>query len=131
MVFGEKPTKIISGGGLNADGVDEGVSGTLIFSNGRMATFASSFVADLPNEAVITGTKRSLKIKKPFWAPEKLEEVEHGDRFEGQDGGKLHSLPLPEANLKTNYMNSVGLHYQCEEVKKCIEEGRLNQLALN
>jgi len=114
MVFGEKPLKVIAGGHLNAGGVDQSTTATLIFSNGRTATLVTHYKVDLPNEAYIFGTKGTLKVRSPFWCPTELEEV----------GGKVISFPLPTEKLKCNFANSVGLHYQCHEVRNCISNGK-------
>jgi hypothetical protein len=42
LVFGgEKPLKVLAGGHLNEDGIDEAVSVTFIYSGGRTATLAT------------------------------------------------------------------------------------------
>ncbi|ODM96051.1 Trans-1,2-dihydrobenzene-1,2-diol dehydrogenase [Orchesella cincta] len=110
FIFGEKPLQVISGGHLNTNGVDESTSTTLIFSKGRTATLVTHSKVELPNEAVIVGTKKTLKVKAPFWCPQELEEV----------GGKVESFPLPPEKMKTNFGNSVGLHYQCHSVRNSI-----------
>lgn len=62
FVFGERPVKILSGGHMNANGVDESSSTTLVFSNGRTATLVTHSKVELPNEAVLYGTKQTLKV---------------------------------------------------------------------
>jgi len=59
---GEKPLKVITGGHLNSDGVDESVSTTLIYSGGRTATFVTHSKIEMPNEAFAIGTKGTLKV---------------------------------------------------------------------
>ncbi|CAL8116955.1 unnamed protein product [Orchesella dallaii] len=113
LVFGERPLKVISGGHMNVDGVDESSSSTLIFSNGRTATLLTHSRVDLPNEAVVYGTKKTVKVRAPFWCSIELEEV----------GGKVDTFPLPEEKMKTNFERSVGLHYQCHAVKNSILKG--------
>lgn len=61
-VFGEKPLKVISGGHMNVNGVDESASTTLLFSNGRTATLIVNARVQLPNEAFVFGTKQTLKV---------------------------------------------------------------------
>jgi len=114
FVFGEKPLKVIAGGHLNADGVDESTSTTLIFSNGRTATLVTHSRVDLPNEAFVIGTKQTLKVRGPFWCPTEMEEV-----------GRLVHYPLPKENMKMNFVNGTGMHYQCIEVRNCILKGEL------
>jgi dihydrodiol dehydrogenase / D-xylose 1-dehydrogenase (NADP) len=115
FVFGEKPLKVIAGGHMNVNGVDESTSTTLVFSNGRTATLITHSRVELPNEAFVFGTKKTLKVGAPFWCSTELEEV----------GGQVHTFPLPQEKLKTNFTNSVGLHYQCHEVRNCILKGAL------
>lgn len=64
FVFGEKPVKVVTGGQLNYDGVDESSSTTLVFSNGRTATLITHSRVDLPNEAFVFGTKQTLKVDR-------------------------------------------------------------------
>lgn len=113
LVFGERPAKILSGGHLNADEVDECVSTTLVYSKGRTATLLTHARVFLPNEAIIIGTKKTLKLPDLFWCPTKLEQV----------GGEVLNFPLPPENMKPNFDNPTGLQYQCREVRKCILEG--------
>ncbi len=42
-VYGEEPTKVLAGGHMNSDGVDVSVSGTLLYSKGRTASFQTQF----------------------------------------------------------------------------------------
>ncbi|CAL8116953.1 unnamed protein product [Orchesella dallaii] len=115
LVFGERPLKVISGGHMNANGVDESSSTTLVFSNGRTATLLTHARVELPNEAVVFGTKKTIKMRSPFWCTTELEEV----------GGKVETFPLPEEKMKTNFTNSVGLHYQCKAVRNSILKGQI------
>lgn len=39
--------------------------------------------------------------------------------------GTEKSWPLPEAKYEFNLMNSAGLRYEAEEVRKCIRAGQL------
>jgi len=115
FVFGERPIKVVGGGHMNVNGVDESTSTTLIFSNGRTATLITHSRVQLPNEAFVFGTKKTIKVLSPFWCPTEIEEV----------GGKVHSFPLPPEKIPCNFDNSVGLHYQCHEVRKCILKGAI------
>ena len=60
---GEKPLKIIGGGHMNSEGVDESTSTTLIYSGGRTATLVTNTLVVLPNEAYAVGTKGTMKVK--------------------------------------------------------------------
>lgn len=60
---GEKPVKVISGGHLNPQGVDESSSTTIIYAGGKSATLVTHCRVNLPNEAIVVGTKGTLKVK--------------------------------------------------------------------
>jgi dihydrodiol dehydrogenase / D-xylose 1-dehydrogenase (NADP) len=60
---GEKPLKVIAGGHVNSDGVDESTSVTLIYSGGRTATVVTHSQIEMPNEALAIGTKGTLKVR--------------------------------------------------------------------
>lgn len=60
---GEKPIKVISGGHMNKGGVDESTSTTLLYSNGRTATLITHCRVEMPNEAIVVGTKGTLKVR--------------------------------------------------------------------
>jgi len=115
FVFGEKPLKVVTGGHMNVNGVDESTSTTLVFSNGRTATLITHSKVELPNEAIVFGTKKTIKVHAPFWCSTEIEEV----------GGKVQTFPLPAEKIPCNFGNSVGLHYQCHEVRKCILKGAI------
>lgn len=119
---GARPAKIVANTvGLNSNGVDQGLSVTLHFDNGRMATFATELRVELPNEAHIVATKGSIKVLKPFHSPTKmvLESVDSGNNTE--------VYPLPEGPFKHPFQipNGQGLIYEAEEVRKCILKGHL------
>ena len=61
---GEKPLKIIAGGHMNSEGVDDSGSTTLIYSGGRTATFIIHSKIEMPNEALAIGTKGTLKVSQ-------------------------------------------------------------------
>jgi len=109
---GEKPLKVIGSGHMNSEGVDECTSATLIYSGGRTATFVTHAKVELPNEALAIGTKGTLKLHSPFWCSTKLETPAGVQEFK-----------LPEVPKKFNFGNSVGLAYQCNEVRRCIQSG--------
>jgi dihydrodiol dehydrogenase / D-xylose 1-dehydrogenase (NADP) len=115
MVFkGEKPQKVIAGGHVNSHGVDESTSTTCVYSNGRTATLITHCRVELPNEAFIVGTKGTIKLSAPFWCSTQLT----------LPSGEVVNFPLPEGK-QTNFGNSMGLHYQCNEVRRCIQAGQL------
>ncbi|XP_055917385.1 trans-1,2-dihydrobenzene-1,2-diol dehydrogenase-like [Eupeodes corollae] len=112
--FQEPPKSIKATGELNAEGVDVCVQAELEYSGGRIAKIQTSAKKELENKAVIKGTKGEITILQ-FWCPTTLIDID----------GKEKSWPLPKGKYKTNFLNSEGLRYEAEEVRKCIREGKL------
>lgn len=113
MVFrGERPLSIQASGVLLDSGVDESVVVALKFSRNRMAFCAFSISARLPNDAVICGTKGSIKVLGPMHCPTTL-----------VVNDKETEYPLPEPCLPMNFTNSTGLRYEAEEVRQCLLKG--------
>ncbi|XP_059213831.1 trans-1,2-dihydrobenzene-1,2-diol dehydrogenase-like [Centropristis striata] len=113
MVFnGERPESIQATGVLLDSGVDESVAVVMKFSRNRMAFCAFSIAVRLPNDAVISGTKGSIKVVGPMHCPTRL--VVNNKEME---------YPLPEPCLPLNFTNSTGLRYEAEEVRQCLLKG--------
>ena len=108
---GEKPESIKALGHLNQDGVDLSMSATLKFKGNRIATILTNSEVDLPNEALIIGTKGTIKIPK-FWCPTRAElpnrEIE---------------ITLPKGEHEFNFLNSAGLSFEASEVRSCLLKG--------
>nr|XP_046227942.1 trans-1,2-dihydrobenzene-1,2-diol dehydrogenase [Scatophagus argus] len=113
MVYnGEKPESIQAMGVCLETGVDETVAVTLKFSKNRMAVFTSSMALQMPNDAVIVGTKGTIKIPEHMWCPTSL-----------VVNGKETQYPVPEPYLPINFLNSTGMRYEAEEVRQCLLKG--------
>uniref|UniRef100_H3C7Y3 Trans-1,2-dihydrobenzene-1,2-diol dehydrogenase n=1 Tax=Tetraodon nigroviridis TaxID=99883 RepID=H3C7Y3_TETNG len=113
MVFhGEKPESIQAMGTQYESGADKLVVVTLKFSNSRMAVLTWSSALQLRNEAIIVGTKGTIRIPEHMWCPTALEV-----------NGKETKYPLPEPYLPLNYVNSTGMRYEAEEVRQCLLKG--------
>ncbi|KAL2088837.1 hypothetical protein ACEWY4_015736 [Coilia grayii] len=113
MVFnGEKPECIQATGICLDAGVDEAMVVTLKFSRGRMAVCRCTITAELPNDAVISGTKGSIRVPEHMWCPTSL-----------VVNGKETPYPLPEPYLPLNFLNSIGMRYEAEEVRQCLLKG--------
>uniref|UniRef100_A0A8C6LBG1 Trans-1,2-dihydrobenzene-1,2-diol dehydrogenase n=1 Tax=Nothobranchius furzeri TaxID=105023 RepID=A0A8C6LBG1_NOTFU len=115
MVFnGERPESIQATGVLLDSGVDESVIVVMKFSRKRMAVCAFSIAAQLPNDAIISGTEGSVQVLGPMHCPTECvvndRETEH---------------PLPEPCLPLNFTNSTGLLYEAEEVRRLKESPRM------
>ncbi|XP_068429499.1 trans-1,2-dihydrobenzene-1,2-diol dehydrogenase [Clinocottus analis] len=113
MVYnGEKPECIQATGVLHETGVDETVVVTLKFSRNRLAVFTCSSGIQLPNDAIIVGTKGSITIPTHMWCPTSL-----------VVNGKETQYPVPEPHLPLNFLNSTGMRYEAEEVRQCLLKG--------
>ncbi|KAK9880772.1 hypothetical protein WA026_013093 [Henosepilachna vigintioctopunctata] len=110
---GLRPTKVVVNGTLTKTEVD-GTSGVLItYPNGQLACIACSAEAELGNEAIIAGTKGILRIPH-FWSPDTLITDE-----------KTYTFELPQSEVPFVYENGSGMSYEADEVKRCLEEGKL------
>ncbi|KAM9480779.1 trans-1,2-dihydrobenzene-1,2-diol dehydrogenase isoform 1-T1 [Clarias gariepinus] len=113
MVYdGEKPESIQASGVCLDSGVDESMVVTLKFSRERLAVCTCTIAVDLPNEAVIFGTKGTIKVPAPMWSPTSL-----------IVNGKETQYPVPEPYLPLNFINSTGMRYEAEEVRQCLLKG--------
>ncbi|XP_041664161.1 trans-1,2-dihydrobenzene-1,2-diol dehydrogenase [Cheilinus undulatus] len=113
MVFnGEKPECIQAMGVCLETGVDETVVVTLKFSRNRMAVFTASAGMQMANDAIIVGTKGSIRIPEHMWCPTSL-----------VVNGKETQYPVPEPYLPLNFLNSTGMRYEAEEVRQCLLKG--------
>uniref|UniRef100_A0A4W3J4B1 Trans-1,2-dihydrobenzene-1,2-diol dehydrogenase n=1 Tax=Callorhinchus milii TaxID=7868 RepID=A0A4W3J4B1_CALMI len=113
MVFkGEKPDSIDATGFLTHTGVDESVTIVLKYSGKRMAVVTVTMAVQLTNEATIVGTKGTIKIPDHMWCPTRL--VVNREKQE---------FPLPEPSQPLNFPHSMGLRYEAEEVRQCLQKG--------
>ena len=117
MVFGgEKPERIHAEGTLNDEGTDNLAAVTITYPGGRIAQLSISIKDALPCEAFVYGTKGQLKVPKRFWCPTQLVTPE---------GTKEFPLPKPyQPSERTNFTNSVGMCYEAEEIRRCLQEGK-------
>ncbi|XP_019935572.1 trans-1,2-dihydrobenzene-1,2-diol dehydrogenase [Paralichthys olivaceus] len=109
---GEKPGSIQATGICLESGVDETVVVTLKFSKNRIAVFTCSSRIKLSNEAVIVGTKGTIKVPDHMWSPTSL-----------VVNGKETQYPVPEPHLPLNFLNSTGMRYEAEAVRQCLLKG--------
>lgn len=123
MIYGKPPTRVSAMAEIQNE-VDTQVSAVLDYGNGRqLATVAASFYANLPNEALVMGTKGWIRVCAPFHAPNKI--VIH---IEGQDE-VVEEFPLPDAlaeigrdDFEFHWPNQQGMVYQAQHVHRCIKE---------
>ncbi|XP_063334786.1 trans-1,2-dihydrobenzene-1,2-diol dehydrogenase [Pelmatolapia mariae] len=114
MVYnGEKPESIQASGVVHVEtGVDETVVAILKYSKNRMAVITCSSGVQLPNDAIIMGTKGTVRVPAPMWCPTSLVVNE-----------KETEYPVPEPYLPLNFINSTGMRYEAEEVRQCLLKG--------
>lgn len=108
---GLQPTNIVVNGALTKDGVD-GTTGALIsYPDGKLASITCSAELQMPNEGIIVGTKGTLRLPN-FWCPTQL--IAHDQTY---------NFDLPQSEVEFRHMNSAGLSYEADEVKRCLEAG--------
>ena len=120
MIFNERPIKIYAQGSLLPTGVDNLAAVTLTYSGGRIAQLTCSMSYEIMCDAVVCGTEGDLRLPPPFWCPTKLEcptETVGSEPI-------TKDFPLPDPYMPTNFVNSCGLRYEAQEVKKCIDGGQ-------
>ena len=113
FVFQERPTKVSSAGHLNADGVDETVCASFMYSGNRSASFQFTSRVKSTSEAHIYGTEGKITLKFPFWCTDTLQLKD----------GSLMEFPLPSGKHEFNFLNSAGLAYEAMHVRECLVQG--------
>lgn len=90
-------------------GVDAQCAVSLAYSNGAVASFAATFQAVTPREALVVGTEGWIRIHGSITAPETL------------------TLCKPDENEETVYLPYLGNGYTHEaiEVMACVRKGKL------
>ncbi|XP_077296375.1 trans-1,2-dihydrobenzene-1,2-diol dehydrogenase-like [Arctopsyche grandis] len=119
LIYKDDPIKISCTGHLGICGIDESMSCILRYSNGRIATITTHSKVLLPNEAIIIGTKGSLKLST-FWAPTILQ----------TSAANITEWQLPHARHRFNFHNSAGLTYEAQECRRCIRAGLIESSKL-
>lgn len=109
MIFGDKPSKIVSAATLGKLGTDELNAVTLVYPGGEMAITSSAIRLETPQDAVISGEKGSIHIHAPFWCAEKITLAIEGKEPE-----------VIEMPLKGN-----GYNYEAEAVIEALRAGEL------
>ncbi|XP_066463966.1 trans-1,2-dihydrobenzene-1,2-diol dehydrogenase-like [Eleutherodactylus coqui] len=113
MVFnGEKPESVTAKGFLHDTGVDETVTVILQYPGKRQAILTCTMVTELPNQAVISGTKGMIQIPSYIWSPTSI-----------IVNGKEMKYSLPPTTKHLYFKNSTGLSYEAEHVRECLLKG--------
>lgn len=110
---GLKPIKFVGAGHLNEQGTDDTAGAIIIYPNNKVGIISCSTKAQLPNEAIVVGTKGTITIPT-FWCPMKMITPE-----------KTIEIDLPKPNIAINFHNGGGMAYEAEEVRRCLQEGLL------
>lgn len=115
LVYGGDQPRVTASGHLGKEGCDESASISLTYSGGRTATLVTHSRVNLPNEAVIIGTKGTMKLSAPMWTATELV---------FPDGTKK-TFPVPEGSKHDfNFLNSANFAHEAEHVRQCISAGR-------
>ena len=108
MVFKSEPTSIKSNAHIGKTGVDEQSSMTLSYNDSQTAELECAINKDTPWQALIRGTKGTIKIHRPFWKA-----TAANISIAGKEQ-QLLEIPL-EGN---------GYNYQVSEVMDCLRAGK-------
>jgi len=128
----EKPSKIAATGHMNEEGVDLGISASMVYSEGRSATIVTSAEAKLPCDAVIVGTKGMIRVPEPFWCTSEIEVVMNISRVQRELKVEKFNWELPQgAKLDYNFPNSNNLAHEAQHVRECILAGKLESPLLS
>ncbi len=93
---------------IGETGVDELLSGILVYKNGAISQFTSTFLAENRNDFTIYGTKGYIHIHPRFW---------------GSTQATLNINGKEES--KTAPLKATGFEYQTAEAMRCIRTGLL------
>eukprot|EP01113_Clastostelium_recurvatum_P000645 TRINITY_DN1029_c0_g2_i3.p1 TRINITY_DN1029_c0_g2~~TRINITY_DN1029_c0_g2_i3.p1 ORF type:complete len:340 (+),score=62.84 TRINITY_DN1029_c0_g2_i3:20-1039(+) len=118
-VFGCKPSRIQATGLRMDTGVDETVSFILEDQPGQFASIFTTFSCDTPCDAVIVGTKGSVRVHKPMWHPQDITIT-----IDGKEEHKSFPAPAPPSDFPSMYFDSTGMVYEAQAVSECILKGQ-------
>ncbi|XP_030384599.1 trans-1,2-dihydrobenzene-1,2-diol dehydrogenase [Scaptodrosophila lebanonensis] len=113
-VFRAIPLRIKTSGRLNEEDIDVMANIELTFSDDRKARILVSAENKLSNEAIIVGTKGSIKLRN-YWCPTRMLDSNNTE----------YEFPLPETQTSTHYHNRIGICYEAEEVRNCVLSERI------
>ncbi|MGB8857440.1 MAG: Gfo/Idh/MocA family oxidoreductase [Burkholderiales bacterium] len=113
MIFGA-PERLTGMAHLGKSGIDEQNAILIGYSGGRMAALYSSNRIDSPVEAVIMGSKGSIRLHRLMHHPERL--------TLSVDGSPDKIIHMP--------VDGYGYGYETEEVMNCIRAGKIESCAM-
>jgi dihydrodiol dehydrogenase / D-xylose 1-dehydrogenase (NADP) len=123
MVFqGKKPQRISALGTLLPSGVDGQVSIAMKYNEYQVANLLTTICAETTCHITIFGEKGWIRVHAPFWCTTKLTV-----QLTGQQQAQELDFPLPAVKQghSFNFINSIGMVYQCAHVHQCLKEGKL------
>ena len=103
LVYGGEEPTVTASGHLGQEGCDESASISLTYSNGRTATLVTHSRVNLPNQAIIIGTKGTLTLSAPMWTATELVLPD----------GEKKTFPLPSGSKHGfNFFNSANFAHE-------------------
>ena len=137
MIFGA-PTRIAAQASLGQTGVDEETAVILGHSAGQLAMLSSAIRTNTPQEAIVMGTRGSIRIRSQWWRPTSMTVHTGGDEPKAERqkricipwlGGRAMTLNL---GLSTGCEGTLefplegnGYQYEAVEVMNCMRSGKL------
>ena len=132
LVFPEKPKEIKAQGFIGESGVDESVSVTMDYGEGRLSQFACTFICQPYLQVIICGEKGRIIIHPKFytsskvslWHDEEETVVElpfriNGFEYEVEEAQRCIQAGLIESPLMT-HQNSIDTMQNIDEIRKQI-----------
>lgn len=112
--FREAPKSITAIGKLNEEGIDIEMSAEITYGDNKVGIIKTSATNTLKNSATIVGTKGQITLPS-FWSPTTIIDID----------GSEKTWPLPSAKFEFNFINTCGLRYEADEVRRCIRAGKM------
>ena len=107
-VMNETPESFKVYAQIGETGVDELLSGIMIYKNGTVSQFTSTFLAENRNDFIIYGTKGHIYIHPRFWGSTQATLSVNG-----------------KEETKASPLKATGFEYQTAEAMRCIRAGLL------
>ncbi|CAH0690554.1 unnamed protein product [Chilo suppressalis] len=120
FVYKQPPLDMVCTGHLSKAGVDESMSCSLKYQDGRTATLSAHTRASMTNKAEIIGTK-GIIVLDYFWCPTALH----------ISAANSTEWTLPKGAFKFHFHNSAGLSYEIQECFDCISKGSLESVKMS
>lgn len=108
MLLGH-PKAVHAHADIGQSGIDEQATMLFEYENGAAALLSSGIHAEMPNDALVKGTKGYIRVHSPMWVPERL---------------SLHLHGQEEQVLDIPYEGN-GYNYEAAEVAACLQAGKI------